>query len=308
MNTANIPTCTLTKHHALGNDFLVLDRGQFVIKGLPGEQFNVGPKFNADWSTLARTWCDRRTGIGADGLLLLEIREPTRLVMTLYNADGGVAEMSGNGIRCLVQAALRKLSNDPTLDCVPQHFEVDTVVGMRVVDVVEGPPFGGGDSAGVPNQTMHFSVDMGIIEDVAAPTNWAELGCHEDRPVRHVSLGNPHAVVGVDNVDAVDLEALGVKVPMVNLEIVEPGPETNGVTMRVHERGAGLTMACGTGACAVADAARTWGLVPASAPEVIVHMPGGDVIVAIDSSTRRATLTGPATFVAEILIDLNIKS
>jgi diaminopimelate epimerase len=157
-----------------------------------------------------------------------------------------------------------------------------------------------------PHSTMQLSVDMGIIEDVAPPTNWGDLGCHEDRPVRHVSLGNPHSVVGVDDVNAVDLVALGRQVPQVNLEIVEPGPEFNAVTMRVHERGAGLTLACGTGACAVADAAMTWGLVPASCDAVVVHMPGGAAAVAIDRASRRATLTGPATFVATILVELSV--
>jgi diaminopimelate epimerase len=109
-------------------------------------------------------------------------------------------------------------------------------------------------------------------------------------------------VVGVDDVAAVDLAELGQKVPHVNLEIIEPGPEPHAITMRVHERGAGITMACGTGACAAAEAAVAWGLVPASTPEVIVHMDGGDAKVRVDSSTRAVTLIGPAVFVASISV------
>ena len=91
---------------------------------------------------------------------------------------------------------------------------------------------------------------MGDGRALAEPAGWETLGCHPDRPVAHLSLGNPHSVVGVDDVAAVDLLELGAKVPDVNLEIIEPGPEANAVTMRVHERGAGITAACGTGACA----------------------------------------------------------
>lgn len=275
-SSMNSPSAlTLTKHHALGNDFLVLDRGALPDAPEP------------DWPALARRWCDRRSGIGADGLLILEVVGAGHLAMELFNADGSRAEMSGNGIRCLVQAAHMRS------DGRTQQYEVMTAAGVRRVDV---------DPVSSDPNTMNLRVDMGVVEDIAPPENWSALGCHEDRPVRHVSLGNPHAVVGVDDVHSVDLATLGAKVPTVNLEIVEPGPEINGVTMRVHERGAGLTLACGTGACAVAEAALSWGLVPASAPEVIVHMPGGDATVAVDRVTRRATLAGPATFVATVVV------
>lgn len=299
MNSPHHFTCVLSKHHALGNDFLVLNRGQFAADGVPSRE-----KFSQlDWSQLAHQWCDRRTGLGADGLLILDILDPTHLNMQLYNADGGMAEMSGNGIRCLVQAAYRQLVSEFPGASIPLTFNVQTAAGERVVEIVIPPKM---NSEGSSHSTMQLSVDMGIIEDVAPPSNWSELGCHEDRPVRHVSLGNPHSVVGVDDVNAVDLVALGEKVPQVNLEIVEPGPEFNAVTMRVHERGAGLTLACGTGACAVADAAMIWGLVPASCDAVVVHMPGGDATVAIDRVSRSATLTGPATFVASILVELSV--
>jgi len=145
---------------------------------------------------------------------------------------------------------------------------------------------------------------MGRVSDLTEPHNWDALGCNPDRPVRHVSMGNPHSVVGVDDVAAVDLAELGQKVPHVNLEIIEPGPEPHAITMRVHERGAGITMACGTGACAAAEAAVAWGLVPATTPEVIVHMDGGDAKVRVDSSTRAVTLIGPAVFIASISVPM----
>ena len=151
---------------------------------------------------------------------------------------------------------------------------------------------------------LYISVDMGCISDLVEPDNWQALGCHPDRPVRHVSMGNPHSVVGVDDVAVVDLAELGQKVPHVNLEIIEPGPEPHAITMRVHELGAGITMPCGTGACAAAEAAVAWGLVPASTPEVIVHMDGGDAKVRVDSLTRAVTLIGPAVFIASISVHM----
>jgi diaminopimelate epimerase len=111
-------------------------------------------------------------------------------------------------------------------------------------------------------------------------------------------------VVAVDDVHAVDLARLGALVPHVNLEIVEPGPEPHGITMRVHERGAGITEACGTGACASAWASRLWGLVPATAVEIVVHMDGGDATVRLhDPSPNRVTLVGPAQYVASVQVE-----
>jgi diaminopimelate epimerase len=199
--------------------------------------------------------------------------------------------MSGNGIRCLVQAAHRTLAGP---EGKPATYTVDTDAGERTVSVESDWADG----------ELYISVDMGRVSDLTEPHNWDALGCNPDRPVRHVSMGNPHSVVGVDDVAAVDLAELGQKVPHVNLEIIEPGPEPHAITMRVHERGAGITMACGTGACAAAEAAVAWGLVPATTPEVIVHMDGGDAKVRVDSSTRAVTLIGPAVFIASISVPM----
>lgn len=261
----------LSKHHGLGNDFLVYDLAQ----GEPG----------AEWADLARRWCARGTGIGADGLLLLGV-DGTRLTMRLHNADGSPAEMSGNGIRCLVQAAHHALGNGPGT-----VYEVATGAGPRRAEV----------TAHAGEHTVEVRVEMGSVSDLPEPGGWSALGCDPIRPVRHVSLGNPHSVVGVEDVRAVDLARLGGLVPHVNLEIIEPGPGPHDVTMRVHERGAGITLACGTGACAAADAAYAWGLVPRSAPEVTVHMDGGTARVAIGED-RSAVLTGPATWVGTVTV------
>lgn len=264
-------TIALTKHHGLGNDFLVLFDPPAV-----------------DLGALAKRLCDRRLGLGADGLLVGTASAGRDARMVLYNADGSRAEMSGNGIRCFAQALARR-----TGSLAPQRIATDA--GDRTVSL----------SATEDPQLVEVSVGMGAVRVVDEPAGWSVLGAHPDRPVVHVSLGNPHSVVGVDDVDEVDLAALGPQVPHVNLEVVAPGPETNAVTMRVHERGAGITLACGTGACASAWAAVRWGLVPASAPEIIVHMAGGSAKVVLDHpGPGEVTLTGPAAFVADIEVEI----
>jgi diaminopimelate epimerase len=268
-------TVTLTKHHGLGNDFLVYD----LTQGEPA----------VAWPLLARMWCDRRTGIGADGLLTLG-HDPDHgghLSMMLHNADGSRAEMSGNGIRCLAQAAY--LAQDRS---GPVSYRVSTDAGEKQVEVLRA----------VNPSTLVISVGMGVVAEGREPAGWMHLGCHPDRPVWHLDLGNPHSVIAVDSVAAVPLEVLGPKVPQINLEVVEPGPEPHAVTMRVHERGAGITQACGTGATATAWAAWKWGLVTATPDgEILVHQPGGDATVRLaGDGNRQATLSGDTVFVGTV--------
>jgi diaminopimelate epimerase len=260
---------TLTKHHGLGNDFLVL----FDDQPLPP----MGPE------QLAVELCDRRRGIGADGLLIGGTRpsDGADVGMILYNADGSRAEMSGNGIRCLAQAWARRTN------VAEGTVKVATDAGLRAVEVQPGPD----------DHTVIAAVAMGAITPIDPPPGWDALGADPGRPVAHLSLGNPHAVVAVADVDDVDLTLLGPLVPDVNLEVVAPGPEADAVTMRVHERGAGITEACGTGACAVAHAAARWGLADTRNGEITVHMPGGDAKVRLGPEV---VLAGPATYIATI--------
>ena len=273
-----MPTITLTKHHGLGNDFLVA----FTDQRLP----------RLAWGAMARRVCDRRRGIGADGLLVATPPDGERapLGMSLYNADGGAAEMSGNGIRCLVQAWARRAG------CTEGEVVVTTAAGPRTVRF--GPD---GDT-----RSITASVDMGPLTTIAPPPGWGEIGVDGARPVVHVSVGNPHTVVAVEDVRTdVDLEALGRALPDVNLEVVHAGPEASAVTMRVHERGVGVTEACGTGACAAGWAAARWGLVPAGSTEITVHMDGGDASVVLDEpGPGRVTLVGPATYVGTVVVEL----
>ena len=277
---------SVTKHNGLGNDFLVLDQRE--TSALSNAQVA-----EIDWPNMARNWCNRKTGIGADGLLLLGHTDANTLTMRLYNSDGSLAEMSGNGIRCLAQAA--HMADDLKTEAI---YSVDTDAGERRVVVTPQA----NDS-----QTVDASVDMGPIGTLLEPTGWATLECDPMRPVMHISVGNPHSVVGVEDVAIVPLKELGEKVPQINLEIIEPGPEVNAITMRVHERGAGITQACGTGACASAWAAVQWGLVPKSASEVIVHMDGGDVKVRVNEpKSGSVTLVGPAQFMSKHVVEISL--
>lgn len=258
----------LTKHHGLGNDFLVV--------------FHPGV---ADLPDLARRLCDRHRGIGADGLLVGESEAGYSARMTLFNADGSRAEMSGNGIRCFAQALARRRG-----DIDAQRIATDA--GERLVTLSPTPD----------DDVIHAAVDMGAVVSIAEPDDWHLIGTDPMRPVAHLSVGNPHAVVAVDHVASIDLLALGEKVPNINLEVIEPGPGRNAITMRVHERGAGITEACGTGACASAWAAAAWGLVDVAA-EITVHMDGGDAKVRLHHpGSGHATLIGPAQFIASIRV------
>ena len=242
-------TLTLTKHHGLGNDFLVL--------------LDTEDRYAAAHAAMAVALCDRRTGIGADGL----IRLGPELRMHLHNADGSRAEMSGNGIRCLAQAIL-----DFGVDGGPE-LDILTDAGVKRVSTAF-------DKQGA---TQRFTVDMGVAKVTDLEERRAE-----------VDTGNPHLVLLVADPAAEQLEELGAENPDVNVEVVRVDDVGN-VTMRVHERGAGITQACGTGSCATAAATRAWGL---TGDRVVVHNPGGDLVVELQGDT--ALLTGPATYVGRV--------
>jgi diaminopimelate epimerase len=257
----------LTKHHGLGNDFLVVFHPD--VDDLPA---------------LARRLCHRTRGIGADGLLVGESADGDSATMVLYNADGSRAEMSGNGVRCFAQALAARRG-----DLSPQSIVTDAGVRRVELQPTEDP------------LTVLASVEMGEVVEIDEPATWADVGANPDRPVVHLGVGNPHTVVGVEDVGAVDLPSLGALVPDVNLEIVQAGPGPDAITMRVHERGAGITEACGTGAVAAAWAAARWGLVDAGTTELVVHMDGGSARVSLHRpAPGQVTLTGPATHVATI--------
>lgn len=257
----------LTKHHGLGNDFLIA-----VDTPLPLDEQH------------AIRWCDRRRGMGADGLIWLTCRneEPRSWSMVLWNADGSRAELSGNGLRCVGQAlALRDGDRGSTTS-----YRIHTDAGERTVEVHPRPG----------TDTDHVTVDMGFPEaGPAAWSRWGEVQVAVQAQVG-VDMGNPHLVTLVNDPAGVDLAAVGPIVEAdyddgLNVEFISVESRDR-IDLRVWERGAGVTEACGSGACAAAWAAHFWGLVDA---RVEVVMPGGTAVV--DVGTERVSLTGPATFI-----------
>ena len=264
-----MPALNLTKHHGLGNDFLVL--------------LDLDERTPVD-AALARALCDRHTGVGADGIMRVTPgTQGADVTMQLRNADGGEAELSGNGLRCLGQAVV-------DAGVVPGPVvTVATAAGVRRLEVQPGE---------LP-RTATVSVDMGK----------AELGPDQpqdfpDRRARTVDMGNPHLVlVGPDPAD-IDVAGLGaglerVHAGGVNVEFVMVGPGLDELTMRVWERGVGETLACGTGACAAAVAAHSWGLV---GDRVTVLQRGGAAEVEIRPDG--IVLRGPTQRVARIEVEL----
>jgi len=259
----------LTKHHGAGNDFLVL--------------VDVADTSPVD-PVVARALCDRRFGIGADGVIrILDGGGHADLRMDLHNADGGVAAMSGNGIRCLAQAAVAAGLVDPPC------FTVGTLSGVRTV---EYRPGGTADAA-------EASVEMGAATlGPDQPQQFAE------RRARQVDMGNPHLVLLGPDPAQVDVAELGNRLQGVhpggiNVEFIAAGPGTNALTLRVWERGVGETQACGTGSAAAAAAARSWGLVGET---VDVHNPGGTLRVELAGGGIR--LSGPVRRVAAVEVDV----
>lgn len=264
----------LTKHHGLGNDFLVL-------LDLAGEQ-------PIDASA-ARRLCDRHRGIGADGIMRVT-RAPegsgADVVMELLNADGSRAEISGNGIRCLGQAVL-----DAGIVPGPELL-VSTDAGVRrlVIRPTADP------------RVAWVSVEMGAVTLVDGDSE----ACNVDTGRRRVDIGNPHLVLLGPDPATIAVERIGPELEAgysggMNVEFVALGPARDEITMRVWERGVGETLACGSGACAAAAAVHSWGKV---GTKVTVHQPGG--AAEVDLSGEQVVLTGPTELIATIEVpDVN---
>jgi len=253
-----MPRLRFVKYQGLGNDFLVVD----------------GPLMDAG---RARRLCDRRRGVGGDGVLT--VLPPTTpgavATMHIYNSDGSVAAMCGNGIRCVARhlAETRGLSGD---------LLVDTDSGPRLCHVHRAP---GG-------QVEAVSVEMGPAR-VEGEQDFTVAG-QRHHAVR-VSMGNPHAVLfeppsreRAAEVGAVIEQAVAGGV---NVGFARPGP--GGIDLVVWERGSGLTDACGTGACAAAVASARAGAVPTGRP-VEVRLPGGPLQITVGADLVRVTMRGPA--------------
>ena len=250
------------KMHGLGNDFVVLDARETA---LPAMRENT-----------ARAIADRREGIGCDQVIVLEPSETEAFKMRIFNSDGGEVEACGNASR-----AVALLHGEAAT--------IETAGGLITLQPANG---GATVDMGVPRFDWD-AIPLAYAMDTAnMPVGWAEL----ESPMA-VNVGNPHVIFFVENTELVDLAAIG---PVIEHDPLFPeGVNVNVASvvgkdhlrLRVWERGAGLTRACGTGACATAVAAMKRGLVGRKAT---VTLPGGDLVIEWDADNR-IQMTGPAT-------------
>jgi len=271
-----------TKMHGLGNDFVVIDAIAQPV-GLSTAQ--------------VRLLADRRRGVGCDQVLLVE--RPTRpgaeFRYRIFNADGGEVEQCGNGARCFARfvrdrglTASDRITVETRAGLIELNLEPDGQVTVNM-----GAPRL--EPADIPFQAPARAVTYPLEVD------------GRDLKISAVSMGNPHAVLRVDSVDTAPVAELGPKIEhhprfpgranVGFMEVVDAGH----IRLRVFERGAGETLACGTGACAAVVAGRLQGLLAAA---VSVSLPGGDLMVSWQSEGTPVMMTGPATCVFEGRIQL----
>lgn len=267
-----------TKMHGLGNDYVYVNCFTEEVR---------------DPVRTARAFSDRHRGIGSDGLILIGPSDKADFRMQIYNADGSVAEMCGNGIRCVGKYVYERGMTGK------REIQVETLAGIRTLrlDVEEG-------------RVKAVTVDMGIpilradrIPVISGNTEVRnepiEIN-HMEYRMTAVSMGNPHVVVYVKSVKGIDMNLLGPafeyhgRFPRrINTEFAEVIDRST-VKVRVWERGAGETLACGTGACAVAVAGVLNDL---TERKVQVKLLGGDLTVEWQESDNTVYLTGPAEMV-----------
>jgi diaminopimelate epimerase len=272
-----------SKMEGLGNDFIVMDdRDGSIETSMPYPQ-------------LAKILCDRHFGIGGDGIILVRdaVQLDTRFV--IYNSDGSEAGMCGNGMRCFakylydkkifpqkkirVETAAGTVIPEVMMDGTNQVTSVRVDMGEPVMACPEIPFISDADTA------IEESIDMGEGRMVVATVLW---------------VGNPHAVVFVKNLSDVDVKTQGRALEThprfpekTNVEFIEVVDDQT-VKMKVWERGAGITLACGTGACAALVAAHLTGR---TKNQAIVHLDGGDLSIFWDKTTGHLFKTGPARLV-----------
>lgn len=274
-----------TKMHGCGNDYVYVNCFEETVEN-PAD--------------VARFVSDRHYGIGSDGLILICPSEIADFRMAMYNLDGSEGKMCGNGVRCIAKYVYDHHLTDKT------QISLETLGGIKYLDLnikdgkVETVKVDMGEpilkSEDIP---VNISKDVVIDEPVEVDGRIWNMTC--------ISMGNPHAVVFVDDTKSLDLEKMGpsfekhaIFPEQVNTEFVHV-IDRHTVDMRVWERGSGETFACGTGACATAFACILNGK---TEDTVLVHLVGGDLLIEYDRETNHIFMTGPATevFSGEIFI------
>ena len=273
-----------TKMHGLGNDYIYVDTARYPID---------------EPEALSIRWSAPHTGIGSDGLVLIGPSDKGDFSMRIFNADGSEAMMCGNASRCIGKYLYEYGLTQKT------EIRLDTLSGIKILrlQVADGT-------------VKAVTVDMGAPTDEPVDRDGTGPKPMREQPITAgqttlvgttVSMGNPHLVVFVDDVERVDLPTIGPQLEChpyfpgrVNVEfaqVLEPGR----VRMRVWERGSGITMACGTGACATATAA-WWTGRCGRRSEII--MDGGTLTIEIDETTGHVMMTGSATKVYDGEIEI----
>ena len=265
-----------TKMHGCGNDYVYVNCFEETVEN-PSE--------------VARFVSDRHFGIGSDGMILICPSEIADFRMAMYNLDGSEGKMCGNGVRCIAKYVYDHHLTDKT------RISLETLGGIKYLDLnikdgkVETVKVDMGEPVLTPSEIpVNLPGDKIIDEPLDILGQTWNITC--------ISMGNPHAVVFVDDTKSLDLEKIGPsfeKHPIfpeqVNTEFVHV-IDRKTVDMRVWERGSGETFACGTGACATAFACILNGKTD---DEVLVHLVGGDLLIQYDRETNHIFMTGPAT-------------
>ena len=274
-----------TKMHGLGNDYVYVNCFEEKIDNPPA---------------VARFVSDRHFGIGSDGLIMINPSKTADFEMEMYNADGSRGEMCGNGIRCVAKYVYDYGLTDKT------QISVETLGGIKYLDLTVED-----------GKVSLVKVDMGKpkleadrIPIISEREQVIDEPIEVDGKEYHmtgVSMGNPHTVIYVDDVKGLDLEKIGPKFEnherfpkRINTEFVHC-IDRQTVEMRVWERGSGETLACGTGACAVAVSSILNNLTDT---QVTVKLLGGDLQIEWDREKDRVFMTGPATVVFDGVIDI----
>ena len=253
-----------TKMQGLGNDYLYV--------------YAAPPK---NIKQLSIRLSDRHFGAGSDGMVFIEPSDIADFKMRIFNADGSEAKMCGNGIRCVGKYLYEKNYTNQS------HLAIETLSGIKKLDLH------------VKNDIVEsVSVDMGIV--TISPLETIVLDGHAYDYVP-VNVGNPHAVIFLDDVESIDIATIGPLIEHnfidgINVEFTEI-KQDNHIRMRVWERGSGITMACGTGACAAASAAVQLGYCSFNQP-ITIQLDGGDLEIKVETNYR-VNMKGPAEFVFE---------
>ena len=273
-----------SKMEGLGNDFVMLDDRDKRIKA------------SISYSDLARRLCDRHFGIGGDGIILARESQDHDIRFVIINSDGTEPEMCGNGMRCFAKYLYEKKI------LTQRSMRVETLAGTVIPEVVVEET----------DRVTSVRVDMGVPVLSCKKIPFVcdhETGIEESietpfgtKIVTTVSMGNPHAVIFVPDIRGVDVEKIGRAIETherfpekTNVEFVERISDTE-LRMKVWERGAGITLACGTGACACLVASN---LTRRTSHRALIHLDGGDLEIFWDKESGHIFKTGPATLVFE---------